>query len=53
MSGKRGKAKVPERYRQERLARARALKRRKIGSVATRFVCPICGGPHARADHVT
>ena len=24
---------------------------RKSGDVTTRFVCPICGGPHARDDH--
>lgn len=25
--------------------------RRKNGPVTTRFVCPICGAGHSRADH--
>jgi hypothetical protein len=24
---------------------------RKSGPVTTRFICPVCGEPHSRADH--
>jgi hypothetical protein len=34
-------------------ARRRQEKRwaKKSGPITVRFVCPICGGPHAKSDH--
>jgi hypothetical protein len=45
--------KEPARQARDRARRKREEKRwaRKSGSVTSRFVCPICGAPHLRADH--
>ena len=60
MSGKRGQlgastnlSKSPERQARDRARRKRQDERwaRKSGPVTSRFVCPICGGPHSRAEH--
>ena len=41
------------RQKRERDKRKREEKRwaRKSGPVTTRYVCPVCGGPHPRAEH--
>lgn len=48
-----GLEKTPGRKVRDRLARERYDRRakRKSGPVVTRFVCPVCGGPHAKKDH--
>ena len=46
---------TPGRAKRKRAAMKREEKRwaRKSGEVVTRFECPVCGGPHAKADHET
>jgi hypothetical protein len=60
VSGKRGQlgvstnlSKSPARQARDRARRKREETRwaRKSGSGTSRFVCPICGAPHSRADH--
>lgn len=43
----------PQRAKREAAKRRRQEKRwaKKSGPVTVRFVCPICGGPHSRAEH--
>lgn len=43
----------PERRARRAAAKRREEKRwaRKSGPVTVRFVCPICGGAHAKSDH--
>jgi rubredoxin len=59
-SGRRRKAPHPERRRKARLlfrqrqraaARMRGMKAKRWEGVTVRFVCPLCGGDHSRADH--
>ena len=46
-------SKSPERQAKDRARRKRQEQRwaRKSGPVTTSFICPVCGGPHSRADH--
>lgn len=45
--------KSKDRLRRERRSKNREEKRwvRKGGKVRVRFVCPLCGGAHSRAEH--
>ena len=60
MSGKRGQlgtstnlSKSPKRQARDRKRRKREELRwaEKSGPMTDRFVCPICGGEHSRAEH--
>ena len=59
-SGRRRKTPHPERrmkarrlfrQRQRAAARMRGMKAKRWEGVTIRFVCPVCGGDHSRADH--
>jgi hypothetical protein len=43
----------PARTKARAQARARQEKRwaKKAGPVTTRYICPICGGPHPKGEH--
>ena len=47
-----GLEKSPERRRREAATRKRQEQRwaRKSGPVSVRFMCPVCGGEHARSE---
>ena len=48
-----GIEKTPGRKKQDRRARKKyaARAKRKSGPVTVRYVCPICGDNHSKADH--
>jgi predicted RNA-binding Zn-ribbon protein involved in translation (DUF1610 family) len=45
------KARAVFRQQQKRGRQIRAMQARKWATVTVTYVCPICGGDHARADH--
>jgi len=50
MSGKRRSTKKKDKRRRKRDANTLQAKIDEPKPMTVRFVCPLCGGPHARAD---